>query len=273
MPTHRRNAGPEDMVATEALLQRLLANEGSYSPGFIAEYKIFVRELRAFFNAPDLDDLLASTFPSLTEQHQADCRMFLQARAQAAALPPQPSLASLDRLFEALMWATTARGGYVAALASGLRNDAPDSALEMRQRHRLAELRCEETAFLLLSRIANCLEGLGGAGALAASPKDNRWKLALDSIKMAARQCKMKGGREQCDQRGEAGCRPPFPLLSAAVLCLPPPCFCAYTTYPHVPHAWEHTIYAYKHLSIPAVPASLPPDTVRTPARRRSELP
>lgn len=41
---------------------------------------------------------------------------------------------------------------------SGLRNDAPDAALAMRQRWRLAEVRAEDYAFVLLSRLINSLE-------------------------------------------------------------------------------------------------------------------
>lgn len=41
---------------------------------------------------------------------------------------------------------------------SGLRNDAPDAALAMRQQWRLAEVRCEDYAFVLLSRLVNAVE-------------------------------------------------------------------------------------------------------------------
>jgi hypothetical protein len=41
---------------------------------------------------------------------------------------------------------------------SGLRNDAPDAALAMRQRWRLAEVKAEDYAFVLLSRLDNALE-------------------------------------------------------------------------------------------------------------------
>lgn len=51
---------------------------------------------------------------------------------------------------------------------SGLRNDAPDAALAMRQRWRLAEVKCEDYAFVLLSRCINKLEEevRAGRGAL-----------------------------------------------------------------------------------------------------------
>ena len=47
------------------------------------------------------------------------------------------------------------RALLAAGLASGPRNDAPDGALAMRQRWRLAELRAEDYAFVLLSQLSN----------------------------------------------------------------------------------------------------------------------
>ena len=41
---------------------------------------------------------------------------------------------------------------------AGLRNDAPDAAMAMRQRWRLAEIRAEDYAFVLFSSFLNQLE-------------------------------------------------------------------------------------------------------------------
>lgn len=46
-----RNAGPEDLVATEAMLDKITKNPGEYSEAFIEQFKIFHRELKDFFNA------------------------------------------------------------------------------------------------------------------------------------------------------------------------------------------------------------------------------
>ena len=43
-------------------------------------------------------------------------------------------------------------------LYAGLRNDASDAAIAMRQRFRLCEIRAEDYAFVLLSRILNFLD-------------------------------------------------------------------------------------------------------------------
>ena len=43
-------------------------------------------------------------------------------------------------------------------LHAGLRNDASDDSLAMRQRWRLAEIRCEDYGFVLFSRFLNLLD-------------------------------------------------------------------------------------------------------------------
>lgn len=46
-----RNAGPEDLIATEAMLARITRNPGEYSEAFVEQFKIFHHELKDFFNA------------------------------------------------------------------------------------------------------------------------------------------------------------------------------------------------------------------------------
>lgn len=50
-----RNAGPEDLIATESMLTRITKNPGEYSQAFVEQFKIFYRELKDFFNAGRLD--------------------------------------------------------------------------------------------------------------------------------------------------------------------------------------------------------------------------
>lgn len=44
------------------------------------------------------------------------------------------------------------------ALAAGLRNDATDASIAMRQKFRLTEIRAEDYAYVLVSRILNIFE-------------------------------------------------------------------------------------------------------------------
>ena len=68
------------------------------------------------------------------------------------ALPLAARLATPHRA------APQARSFYSAGLVAGLRNDVTDEVLAMRQRWRLADIRLEEYAFVVLSRIIGQLE-------------------------------------------------------------------------------------------------------------------
>lgn len=91
---------------------------------------------------------------------------FLAAKARLDDYQGEPPLSEVMGVAHA---ATTLRALLLRALSSGLRNDAPDGALSMRQRFRVAELRCEDYLFVLMSRFINALERqVGGGGALRA---------------------------------------------------------------------------------------------------------
>ena len=75
----------------------------------------------------------------------------------AKALVDDSDVPSDSQLVDALHALTTVRAVLADGLASGQRNDAPDPAIAMRQRWRLAELRAEEYAFVLLSRLLSML--------------------------------------------------------------------------------------------------------------------
>ena len=62
-----RNAGPEDLVATEAVLQRITAPGTDYSGAFVEEFKVFTAELRDFFNAGSFADMLGALRESLDD--------------------------------------------------------------------------------------------------------------------------------------------------------------------------------------------------------------
>jgi phosphoglucan, water dikinase len=86
------------------------------------------------------------------------------------------------------------RALLVDGLSSGLRNDAADDALAMRQRWRLAELRCEDFAFVLTSRFLNLLDAAGGAETLATA-HEKAWALPAGALVLAARHVGLSGWR------------------------------------------------------------------------------
>lgn len=46
-----RCAGPEDLIATAAMLERITKKPGEYNEAFVEQFKIFHHELKDFFNA------------------------------------------------------------------------------------------------------------------------------------------------------------------------------------------------------------------------------
>ena len=59
--------GPEDLVATEEMLERITAPGTDFSGDFVEQFKLFTAELRDFFNAGSLADLLNALRPSLDD--------------------------------------------------------------------------------------------------------------------------------------------------------------------------------------------------------------
>lgn len=174
-----RSAGPEDLVATERMLQRITSvPAGTYSEAFIEEFKVFTKELREFFNASGLVELLEGTLPALDDSHSAAVRQLLNAKARAEAAGEG---AKLEDLMALLTAATQARSFYVASLVAGLRNDVTDEVLSMRQRWRLADIRLEEYSFVVLSRIIGQLEEQGAPVKLAKAG-NSQWALPLAAL-------------------------------------------------------------------------------------------
>lgn len=178
-----RNAGPEDLVATEALLAKVTANGDEFSSDFINEMRIFLMELREFFNAGGLSDALRGIIPVLDDAGTRIVERFL---ANKESLDNAGYHVDDNAIMDALHGTASVRALLTAGLSSGLRNDAPDGALSMRQKWRLAEIRAEDYAFVLLSRFINSLEERGGANTLAAG-SDGTWGLPLGALVIALR--------------------------------------------------------------------------------------
>ncbi|GLI64789.1 hypothetical protein VaNZ11_008194 [Volvox africanus] len=175
-----RCAGPEDLVATEAMLQRVTAVPGQYSEAFVAEFRTFTEELREFFNASGLVELLtgAGALDALDDAHASAVRQLISTKQRVEDLG---SAARLDDLMALLTSATQARSFYAAGLVAGLRNDVTDEILSMRQRWRLADIRLEEYSFVVLSRIIGLLEEQGAAAKLPRA-SNLQWALPLAAL-------------------------------------------------------------------------------------------
>jgi phosphoglucan,water dikinase len=183
-----RNAGPEDLAASEALLRRIMENESDYSQDFVKELQVFLKELRDFFNAGSLEDALKDLSPSLDED---SCRLidnFILAKKKVDSMASWNDNTVMDCM-HAL---TTVRALLSRGLGGGLRNDAPEKALSMRQKWRLAEIRAEDYIFMMLSRFINNLEDKGGYAFLQ-DANDGSWALPIGALVLSIRHIGLTG--------------------------------------------------------------------------------
>ncbi|CAL8462111.1 g1642 [Coccomyxa elongata] len=188
-----RNAGPEDLVATEEMLARVSAPDAGYSPDFVNEFRVFTGELRDFFNAGSLGDLLEALRPSLDDSGNQVLDRFLEAKGKVDAGAAANQEEEENQTIDALHALTSVRALLLSGLQSGVRNDASEDSLAMRQRWRLAEIRCEDYAFVLLSRFLNLLDARGSAEGLAEARADKAWSLPLGAAVLGVRQLGLSG--------------------------------------------------------------------------------
>ncbi|KAF8402196.1 hypothetical protein HHK36_013148 [Tetracentron sinense] len=194
-----RNAGPEDLVATEAMLARITRNPGEYSESFVEQFKIFHLELKDFFNAGSLAEQLESIKESLDGQSLSALTLFLDCKKSLDNFGESSNAlenGGIDLLIKTLQSLGGLRAVIVKGLESGIRNDVPDAAIAMRQKWRLCEIGLEDYSFVLLSRFLNALEAAGGAYWLAqhaGSKKVSSWNDPLDALVVGIRQLGLSG--------------------------------------------------------------------------------
>ncbi|TVU50595.1 hypothetical protein EJB05_01972 [Eragrostis curvula] len=199
-----RSAGPEDLVATEAMLARITKTPGEYSEAFVEQFKIFYGELKDFFNAGSLLEQMEAIKESLSESGLEVLSSFVKAKKNLDQLEVAKHLdknASVKVLIETLQALSSLRSFLSKGLESGLRNDASDTAIAMRQKWRLCEIGLEDYSFVLLSRYINALEALGGSASLAQGGASNGsiWDDALDALIIGIDQVSFSGWKaEEC---------------------------------------------------------------------------
>ena len=196
-----RSAGPEDLVATELMLARVTKKPGEYSEAFVNEFRTFYAELKDFFNAGSLAEQLEGLRPSMDEDGLLMLDFFLSSKANLDKMNSSDTTVD-ESVLGTLHALTCLRETLLQGLESGLRNDASDAAIAMRQKWRLSELGLEDYAFVLLSRLINAFERNGGASWLSEAVKggsEGKWTSALTSLAMAVQQLGLSGYQmEEC---------------------------------------------------------------------------
>ncbi|CAN1346660.1 Phosphoglucan, water dikinase, chloroplastic, partial [Linum perenne] len=198
-----RNAGPEDLVATEAMLARITKNPGEYNGAFVEQFKIFHQELKDFFNAGSLSEQLESIRESFDDNGLSALRLFLDCKK---ILDASKQSSNIVELMETIQSLNGLRDTIGKGLESGLRNDASDAAIAMRQKWRLCEIGLEDYSFVLFSRFINELEAMGGAKWLtdnSESKNVSSWNDPLASLAIGVRQLGLSGWKpKECTAIG-----------------------------------------------------------------------
>uniref|UniRef100_A0A6T7TZR6 Uncharacterized protein n=1 Tax=Hanusia phi TaxID=3032 RepID=A0A6T7TZR6_9CRYP len=135
-----RCAGPEDLVTAERIMKQ--AEAGHYSGAFIEQMRIFMVELREFFNAAGLEDRLRE-MKNKGEPNPEGVKLiddFLaQKRTSSDFRAKLKALIKLRKNFDS----------YISTVPHG----------ESKQRARLTDVALEQFAFVLLAEAAQILEG------------------------------------------------------------------------------------------------------------------
>ncbi|HID96917.1 MAG TPA: hypothetical protein EYP57_01815, partial [Thermodesulfobacteriaceae bacterium] len=138
-----RCAGPEDLVTSQAILNRISAPGADYSPPFVEQFRIFHEELKEFFNASPLEKRLGSVAEKENSLVKDLAERFL-AEKEAEKDDPESLASRLETLTE-----------LRSVLVSRSRGDFGPLGQELR----LAEIGLEDYAFVILGRMASGLEG------------------------------------------------------------------------------------------------------------------
>ncbi|KAK9288175.1 hypothetical protein L1049_016624 [Liquidambar formosana] len=191
------------------MLTRITKSPGEYSEAFVEQFKIFHRELKDFFNAGSLAEQLESIRVSLDQWNLSALTTFLECKKSLDNLEDSSNVLKnkgIDCLMKTIQSLNALREVIVKGLESGVRNDAPDAAIAMRQKWRLCEIGLEDYSFVLLSRFLNALDAVGGADRLAANVESENvssWNDPLSALIVGIRQLGLSGWKpEECTAIG-----------------------------------------------------------------------
>jgi phosphoglucan,water dikinase len=168
-----RCAGPEDLVTSAALLERITARAVHYSVGFVEEFRQFHEELKEFFNARSLEEQLEVIADKDNTQGIGLIRRFLEAKRKADT--PKEQLATFEHL-------TRLRGHLAEEIKGNTGSEA--------QQFLLADIRLEDFSFVLMSQLINYFESLGDG---------MPWSPALYALSLTVENLRLSGfGAEEC---------------------------------------------------------------------------
>ncbi len=168
-----RCAGPEDLLTSTNILERITDPNADYSTAFVEQFKIFHEELQEFFNAKTLDERLNTMIKREDSVGKKLIREFLKVKNKKAK--------TLQNFLTTFKLLTELRYRYTNA-------DNKEGA-EV-QNIRLTDIGLEDYAFVLLSEMMNVLEAVND---------ETNWDLMLHFIALTVRNLLFSGiDKEEC---------------------------------------------------------------------------
>jgi phosphoglucan,water dikinase len=156
-----RCAGPEDLVVSEKILQRITAPGAAYSPEFVEQFKIFHQELKEFFNARSFDEQLRALAPQADKKQTRLIQAILKRKSQGGLAEQIELFVTVTDLRLSLGVSGTQQtsGGAVSRGRGRLGSDSlPPSGIGEDGGFLMADLGLEDFGFVLLSQIINQLD-------------------------------------------------------------------------------------------------------------------
>ncbi|UCH80059.1 MAG: hypothetical protein JSW20_09940 [Nitrospiraceae bacterium] len=170
-----RCAGPEDLATSSALLERITSPGAAYSPSFVEQFRIFHEEMREFFNARSLEVLLRAIIRKGETEDTEHIIRFLEAKESGEDTP--------DHLVTVMARLTELRSFFLKRTETESGSTA--------QQFRLADIRLEDFAFVIVSRFMKRIDCLPENGAY--------WELTLYVLSLTVRNLFLSGiNPEEC---------------------------------------------------------------------------
>ncbi|GKA81592.1 hypothetical protein Tco_0788284 [Tanacetum coccineum] len=116
-------AGPEDLIATAAMLERITKTPRQYNEAFVEQFKIFHHELKHFFNAARFAIRLIDSFDEKSKERLSS---FLDCKKALDSFQGTPDVRGngIEILINTIQSLNDLREIVTKGLESGIRNDA-----------------------------------------------------------------------------------------------------------------------------------------------------
>lgn len=142
-----RCAGPEDLITSASILERITVPGGNYSHDFVKQFIIFHQELKEFFNASSCEELLTSMAGSSDCEKSDLINNFLASKRN---LEKREGKAEIDEIIKAVDILTELRIHFIAKAEKTTGSEAHQLMI--------ADIGLDDLAFVIFSTLNNAWE-------------------------------------------------------------------------------------------------------------------